>query len=259
MSRATRRDPVVGAESQQGSVPYLNRPGGSLRLLAMESPWTSLPLLPPYVLEDDEPFVSAWNGGRGAERERVRLRLEVLPEPFAGQRDAPLVVLGRNPGFVDATPSECAPSERAAAIRAALSDDADGHVHHYLTEAWAGTSGARYWLRCLRQVGEHAEVSHEELARRVLAVEFHGYHSEDWAQLPVTLPSQWFGFDLVKSAIARGAVIVVTRGEKDWDVAVPGLRRYRQRFATNTPRSAVISPRNLPPGAFERVVGAVRQ
>ncbi len=65
-----------------------------------------------------------------------------------------------------------------------------------------------------------------ELSHCVLNVEFHGYHSVRWSALPVTLPSQWFGFSLVEQAIDRGAVIVLTRAAREWRVAVPGLASY---------------------------------
>jgi len=98
-----------------------------------------------------------------------------------------------------------------------------------------------------------------DLARRVLSVEFHGYHSQDWAALPVTLPSQWYGFNLVARAIQRGAIIVVLRGGKDWDVAIPGLHGYPRRFSTNTVRSASVSPGNLPQGVFDLVIDAIQR
>jgi hypothetical protein len=223
------------------------------------NPWTATPASPPYVLEVDRPYVEAWNQGINAGRERTRLRLEILPEPAVGPRDAPLVLLGRNPGWAGTEPADHAPPHRTAALRANLADDPAGHIHPYLTEAFAGTAGGEWSRRCMRAVVARSGIGYEDLARRLLSVEFHGYHSQDWAALPVTLPSQWYGFDLVARAIERGAVIVVLRGRKDWDVAVPGLRGYPRRFSTNTVRSASVSPGNLPQGVFDLVTDAIRR
>lgn len=54
-----------------------------------------------------------------------------------------------------------------------------------------------------------------DLANHLLAVEFHGYHSENWQALPVTLPSQLYTFSLVEGAMGRGAVIVVLRAWRE--------------------------------------------
>lgn len=163
------------------------------------------------------PYVNAWNDVRAVGRDRIRLHLEALPDPFVGPHDAALVVLGRNPGW-----SGSEPARRSAALRANLDDDPAGHVHVYLTEDWAETGGGKWWRKCTRAISESSGLAYVELARSVLAVEFHGYHSQDWAPLPITLPSQWFGFGPVEDAIRRGAVIVVLRGGSDWDVACSG-------------------------------------
>jgi hypothetical protein len=221
------------------------------------NPWRATPASPPYVLGVDRPYVEAWNQVIGVSRERARLRLEVLPEPASGPRDAPLVLLGRNPGWSGTEPIDHRPPHRAAALRANLGDDPIGHIQPYLTDAFANTAGGQWGRRCMRAVVARSGIGYEDLARLVLTVEFHGYHSQDGAVLPVTLPSQWYGFDLITRAIERGALIVVLRGGKHWDVAVPGLRGYPRRFATNSPQSASVSPGNLPEGVFDLVVDAI--
>jgi hypothetical protein len=145
---------------------------------------------------------------------------------------------------------------RAAAILGNLGDDDDLHVHSYLTEAFAATAGGRWWRKTLRAVMEVAHLRSEDLAQRVLAVEFHGYHSQDWAALPVTLPSQWFAFDLVKEAVERDAVVVVLRGRRDWEVAVPSLRGYPHALKTNSVQSSAVSPGNLGQEGFDEVARA---
>lgn len=222
------------------------------------NPWTATPPSPPYVLEADRPYVESWNQVIAARRDHARLHLEVLPEPAAGPRDAPLVLLNLNPGWSGTEPIDLLPPDRVAALRANLADDPADHIQPYLTDAFADTAGGQWGRRCLRQVVARSGIGYEDLARRVLSVEFHGYHSEKWAPLPVTLPSQWYGFDLVTRAIERGAIIVVLRGGTHWDVAVPGLHGYPRRFSTNTARTALVSPGNLPKGVFDLVVDAIQ-
>jgi hypothetical protein len=222
----------------------------------MKNPWTRLPDAPRYVLPEDAPFVAAWNDTRGSDRDQLRLHLDALPEPFCGPRKAPVVVLGRNPGWSGKEPKQHRKSLEAA-IRGNLGKDKDQHVQSRLLDRFADTAGGGWTRRCWHRVVEGSGLSFDELATRVLSVEFHGYHSQDWAPLPVTLPSQWYGFQLVGRAVARGAVIVILRGRRDWEVAVPSLRTHPFVFATKTAGNASISPGNLPPGAFDRLIQAV--
>lgn len=90
----------------------------------------------------------------------------------------------------------------------------------------------------------------------MLSVEFHGYHSERWRLFP-TLPSQRFGFYLVESAIEREAVVVLMRGRRDWEVAVPALSDYPYFVALSNPRSSTISPGNCGAEGFQRVLSAL--
>jgi hypothetical protein len=213
----------------------------------MMNPWLDLPDMTPYVLRDDEPYVEAWNDGlvRGTEDHRW-LHTEVLPEPFVGPRDAPVLMLSRNPGWsADPVKNEHlrAPGYIEAA-RANLGDDPTEHVHFDLLDAFRDTAAGRWWRRCWA-AADRAGVPFERIARGLLSVEFHGYFSTNWAPLPVTLPSQWYSFELVAQSMARNALIIVGRGGRDWNVAIPRLSTYERRFAISNPRRTTVSRRNL--------------
>jgi len=90
----------------------------------MENPWTNRPSsASDYVLPEDRPYVVAWNRGQG---EHLRLHPEVMPEPFVGSRDAPLVVLQRNPALGKVPNAH--PPNLDAAVRGNLGDDDILHV-----------------------------------------------------------------------------------------------------------------------------------
>lgn len=59
--------------------------------------WQRLPDRPPFVLPEDEAVVRTFNA-RVAEDYRLRID-DSLPEPFVGDPNAPVVLLGNNPGF----------------------------------------------------------------------------------------------------------------------------------------------------------------
>jgi hypothetical protein len=50
----------------------------------------------PYVSEADKPAIAAFNDHA---RDEYRIQTDVLPEPFLGRKDAPIVLLNPNPGF----------------------------------------------------------------------------------------------------------------------------------------------------------------
>jgi hypothetical protein len=51
---------------------------------------------PPYVYAMDNLAVDAFNAHA---RDEHRIHTDVLPEPFLGRKDAPIVLLNLNPGF----------------------------------------------------------------------------------------------------------------------------------------------------------------
>jgi type I restriction enzyme M protein len=64
-----------------------------------ENPWRRLPYEPPYVLPEDAEAVEAFNT-QASDIHRLRVR-DILPEPFVGRPNAPVLLLSTNPGFVE--------------------------------------------------------------------------------------------------------------------------------------------------------------
>ena len=216
----------------------------------MKNPWLDLPRTKPYVLEIDRPHVEAFNRHASTKH---RLDLRMLPLPFVGNRQAPLLVLGLNPSYQpDSRRLDRDGTARGDAIRANLGPKPRGHVHPGLNPEFAETSGGRWWRRCFRALIDKGHTA-DSLARDVLAVEFHGYRSLNWQPIPYTLPSQHFGFELVRRAMQRQATIVLARGRRHWDVAIPELRNYDSRVELKNARSATISPKNCTRRGFALV------
>ncbi|MEU0250290.1 hypothetical protein ABZ192_39510 [Streptomyces sp. NPDC006235] len=68
-----------------------------------------------------------------------------------------------------------------------------GPTNHFLTHPDKDHPGLRWWSRTLNGLTKQGH-SHDELARQILAMQFHGYHSQSWRPIPHTLPSQSFAF-----------------------------------------------------------------
>ncbi len=206
----------------------------------MVNPWIDLPNSPPYVLPCDSRIIHEFNHPLGP-NDPHRLHLDALPVPQQGFHGAPVVILGRNPGYsAEAVVEEEHDPERRALLLANLLDD-QGAPHPGMLPIFADAHGGKWWRDCFRGVTRELGCSLESLAESVLAVEFHAYRSTSWTSLPVTPPSAWYSYQLVASSLERGAVVVVLRGLRDWQVAVPGLREHNRLIVSSNPRRSSIS------------------
>jgi hypothetical protein len=219
------------------------------------NPWVALPENDPYILPNDLPTVEAWNVICGATKERMQLRLDVLPEPFSGPRDARVLVLGRNPGWAGVGRRQYA-SPFGQALRRNFLDEPSFHLNVGLIDGFARTDGGIRARRMFRALTQSSNLTFDDLSRRLLSVAFHGYHSHDRARFPVTMPGQSYGFELVRKAVERGAVVVILGDRADWQVAVPELLHSPRVFPTSK-NGRTISPVTLGPTAFEQVVAAL--
>jgi hypothetical protein len=213
-----------------------------MTLGTLVNPWNKLPLEAPYVLPEDDAIL------RGLAR-RNDLALHLLPVPFHGDpRQAPVVLLGLNPSYrLQADYDE--------------NDSADFLEQHRLTLAFesrvpffnldpvfADNGAYRYWHQRLAAL--IARFGIDRIGKSVASVQWFPYRSPTFTRLPRLLPSQSYGFSLVRQAIQRGATIVLLRSRKLWLEAVPELARMPY-IELNAPRNMSVSPGNMPPGAFE--------
>ncbi len=219
----------------------------------VQNPWERLPQQEPFVLPEDAAEVAEFNESAP---EKFALHLELLPEPFLGRRDAPVVLLNANPGYSPAGIRVHRDPRFAANLRRNLF-----HCHlpqeypFYLLDPSCPSRGRTWWERVLRRLIE--EVGRETVARGVLCVEYLAYHSRRFQHRKLCLPSQQYSFSLVRDAIRREAVIVVMRTERLWLAAVPELASYQRLYRVTNPRAPAISPGNCPDG-FREALAALR-
>ena len=140
-----------------------------------ENPWQHLPDEPPYVLPEDKDKVLAFN-----EKARLRsdhkLHLDLIPEPFVGRKDAPLVLLGNNPGVKD---KAAADSKRNPAFANRMRSNllhqlSDDYPFLYL-DPDITIPGKGWWERKLKSL--LSACGTRNVARSLLAVEFFPYVS----------------------------------------------------------------------------------
>ena len=166
---------------------------------------------------------------------------QLLPEPFFGRRDAPLVILLLNPGIGSDDRKHHEQKNFKEMLLADLRSS-DPATHFHLSDRTAGP-GHRWWLRACKELIEDLGI--DRVMRGILSVEFSPYHSEVFAHAHVRLPSQEYGFELVRQAIDRRAHIVCMRGLRLWTGAIPELGRYENRVDPKNNRSAALTRGNL--------------
>jgi hypothetical protein len=217
----------------------------------MHNPWLALPNSAPYVLPEDAPFLPT---GISVD-DPGYLQLAVPPHPFAGCPElSRVVLLLLNPGFdgSDVTHYNDDPVYRG------MVHGTFGFTNEppmWCLDRRIAYTGAYKWLfKITRRLSE--ECGLEALQSKLMQVQYLAYKSRTYRHLSATLPSQHFGFSLVKDAIRDGKEIVVMRSRKLWLDAVPELESYPYIEVRN-PRSPYLSERNLPEGGFARLCRAL--
>jgi len=224
------------------------------------NPWTELPESGKYVLPIDKPFVLAHNKNQRDRSDTPNddhlLQLHLPPVPHLGMFDAPVVVLLANPGYVD---SDVTYFKRVheLAIESAKSDSGTP-VYPLLTDS-QDNRGEGWWRSRTKELADEVG-GFDELAHRLLVVELHGYHSRKWSSPLRNFPSQEFGFDLVRQAMDRKALIITARCQHHWFASVPGLRGYKKLVPQlSSQRSVHLSRNNLGIENFARVVAELKK
>ncbi|MCA1792253.1 MAG: hypothetical protein LC667_21125 [Thioalkalivibrio sp.] len=217
----------------------------------IENPWKGLPDSRPYVLPEDASAIERFNARASA---LWRIELDAIPEPFLGRPEAPVVLLNLNPGFSedDLTWHE-EPTFKEQSLR---------NLTHrsewlfYLLDPSLNAPGCIWWRKRLRRLIEATSL--EAVSNGVLCVELFPYHSCRFAHSRLGLPSQEYGYALVREAMKRNAIVVSLRGWRPWLEAVPELEGYGTCFRLRNVQNVTLTAGNCPEG-FDLIVEAIRQ
>jgi len=203
------------------------------------NPWKELPEHPEYVLPEDAPHIRRFNEAASLGH---MYDLSLLPEPYFGRPDAPVILLALNPGRGGDDAVTHARSDFQASARRSLSHTLTPNPYLHLHQD-ESTPGGRWWRRIAGALIREAGLA--KVGHGLFCVQFVAYHSESFGSPRLRLPSQQYSFDLVRGALERGAEVVVMRSRKLWDAAIPELSRYKRLHVLRNPRNPSLSPGNL--------------
>lgn len=222
----------------------------------VNNPWSELPSRIPFVLHADLEAIQEFNAKPNRKDEHV-IRVDVLPEPFVGSKDAPVLLLSNNPGYGE---------EAVHKQESAFMDRMRANLHHqpvaypfvYLDPALSEPL-KKWWRPKLKHSLERfgPEFGPEVVARSILNVVYFPYASQRFKHGKLNLDSQQYGFQLVRAAMERNAVIVRFRKGMHWFKAVKGLEGYARLYRVKNFQNPTISPKNCE--HFEEIVKAIRE
>ena len=210
---------------------------------ASANPWLALPGQAPFVLPSDVPHLEDYSKNASD----TSYRLHLPPLPFQGNPEAPIVILGLNPGY-DAGDETKQTTEyfRETSFRNYRHDNMLPYPLFFLDPQIEGDDsgkGQQWWYRRLKHL--RGLYSDELLAQALLNVQYLPYRSTSYKHARQLLPSQEYSFELVRQAMERNALIIALRSKGLWIEAVKGLENYGRFYTVSNPRNPVLSEQQL--------------
>ena len=224
----------------------------------MRNPWVQIPLVPPYVLDEDKRVIfemNTWYSGKDQE-----IQTQMLPEPYIGNPNAPIIVLTKNPGFdKKSDPYWHSRTDFLKLMRANLNQEDSDYPFGFLNPAISDSPGAKWHKKSLSKLIRYCSV--KEVANKVCSIPYFPYHTAKFSSIPkrITqdiLPSQLYTQYLVQQAINRGAVIVITLFETKWKELVEDLRNYPKAYPLKS-QNTMLSKGNMDIDDFSEVLSAL--
>ena len=227
------------------------------------SPWTGLTKIDgKWFIPEDLPHIEAFNAAEREKKhpnEKVMIDLTLVPEPYAGRLDAPIVLLSLNPGAAADDPEWHGKSSLQELVLANLRQEPSEWPLHYLHPDLKDSPGGRWYRKLLKPLIAAAgggETGTQLVSQRVLNVEFHGYHSISYLPLPVTLPTQRWMFSRLLYHLDERAVVIGLRGKVSWVTALPELARVAKW--AHSAQTSLVSPNNVGEKTFADAIAALR-
>lgn len=225
----------------------------------MQNPWERLPNTPPFILPEDEDLIHIHNNKYQGTPYEVFL-CDEIPSPYIGDPKASVVLLNLNPGY--------SPNEKNSQNLTRFQEIAKANLLHQFYEypyyvldpSLGGTpSGYAWFMQKLGPIMQAANLTAQELSKKIFTVEYFPYHSIKYGWQSGVLPSQKYAINLIEEAIIREAIVIIMRGKNIWMEAIPELIEYPKVYVLNSPQNVIISKNNLGEKHFNVIVEKLRE
>lgn len=184
-------------------------------------------------------------GKPNSEKNKSELHLELFPEPFEGSPDAPIYLLGANPGYDEKDKDWCDATKPEGKIFLPLIRNNLSHSTPFVffNEELEKHCGAKWW-------DSHID---KKLKDKIFNIEYFPYHSQKADGLKAFLDkkknihcrSEVYANDLIHQAMKENKCIIITRFEKYWFERITDLKKYEKLFILLDHQSANVKEGNV--------------
>lgn len=217
----------------------------------MQNPWVNLPKNNEYVLPCDIDFIKAHNI-KHENKNEFQYKTKLLPDPYVGIPNSPVLILMLNPG-VALTDFDIHKTEKFKAI---INKNLLHEIPFYYNTETIDCPGSQYWDSRLKFL--YKAVGDKKLVQENIFMAQHiPYHSYKYKHSRLKLTSQEYTFNLIRSSIASGSVVLLMRSFKLWHEAIPELSGYDKVFEASSVLSTYLSSNNIKNNGFELVVDTI--
>lgn len=223
----------------------------------MNNPWERLPQAAPFLLPEDAGEVTAFNARCKPDN---KMHTELPPEPYAGRRDAPVVLLMRRPSYHPDDAKYMLKNAAFAAImqRARAFEEQENPFYH-LNKKYSKNPGFHYWNKLLKEPIRDLDLC--ACSQGFLVLQLFPYKTNAGLKGQKMLPSFAFTKEILHEAIRRNAIIIQMTARQEWQRNVPELKEYDEKryFKRHSDANLAITPRNIGVEEYEQVLTAIRK
>jgi len=216
------------------------------------NPWLKLPKTSPFILVEDLKQISRY----GLRPESLGWKTEILPVPYLGNpKKAKIILLCLNPGYNKSLDRKAQKDKYCfkESIKALKFSSKTPFI--CLDPKLEYTGGYKWWTRLLRSLIR--EFGLKTLSKKLMCLQYIGYHSKTFRRPPCVLPSQKFTFFLLRKVMKSKKVVVVMRSKHLWFESVPELKDYSFIELKNY-RMPYLTERNVKNGSFGEIINSLR-
>ena len=223
----------------------------------MDNPWLRLPEKPPFVLPEDKELVSKFNIQH---KEQNNIPVELPPEPYAGRKDAPVVLLALHPDHdPDDVKYMCDNAEFAASMQRTRALEKQDYPFYHLNEKYPENPGLKFWEKRLK--APIKKLGYRACSQGFLLLQLFPYKTKAKINSKKLSYSFYFTYILLQESIKRNAIIIPMYGKRVWEENIPELCSYKRYFTFDkiNQRQPNISPKSLFNGKYEQIIAAISE
>jgi hypothetical protein len=198
----------------------------------------------PFVSPDDITHIEKFNS---SQPQATKLETDLIPEPYLGNPNAPILLLNLNPGYDPReVPYHNSDNHFISLSRANLVHADMKYPFYLLDPSISFSLGHQWWSRKLKPLIQSA--SPAAVARSLFCVEYFPYHSRRYRFSKTSFPSQGYSFWLASQSILTAETIVLMRGARYWFSQFPTLEHHPKLIELQSVQNVTISQRNCTKG-----------